>query len=283
MSGTTGHLPTPRYGQVDRSYLTTLATTPPDEDGPVWMVNLMKYRDVAEYRDGDEEGAAPISGREADDLYTPIEALTAVGAEIVFAGDVDQQLLGEAPTWDRIGVVRYPTRRAFVDMQSRPDFIAKHVHKDAGMEQTIVMGCRPIDVPSPPAGVGPIDWTDVAYPPTDDDGPAMVLHVIRFEDAADAAVTPEHMQQYQSAASRVAFAHGVRVAGWFAVEGTIVGDGRVWHQVRFNLFPSKRAFMAVVTDPARLAAQREHREAAIADTYTMIVRPTIDELAGSTR
>jgi hypothetical protein len=51
--------------------------------------------------------------------------------------------------------------------------------------------------------------------------------------------------------------------------------------VRFNAFPSKRAFMAVVMDPARLAAQHEHRETAIADTYTMILRASVDDLAAS--
>jgi hypothetical protein len=40
----------------------------------------------------------------------------------VFFGDVDQQLLGDAPVWDRIGVVKYPTRRSFIEMQSRPEF-----------------------------------------------------------------------------------------------------------------------------------------------------------------
>ena len=67
--------------------------------------------------------------------------------------------------------------------------------------------------------------------------------------------------------------HGVRVAGWFGVEGTVIGDGRQWDQARFNAFPSKAAFMAVVLDPARLEAQRSHREVAIADTYTMICDP----------
>jgi hypothetical protein len=75
--------------------------------------------------------------------------------------------------------------------------------------------------------------------------------------------------------------HGARVAAWFAAEGTIVGDGRTWDQVRFNAFPSKAAFMAVVFDPERLAAQRANREPAIADTYTMIVRASIDRLAAS--
>jgi hypothetical protein len=89
------------------------------------------------------------------------------------------------------------------------------------------------------------------------------------------------MAAYQRAAGEVAMPHGVRISGWFAAEGTILGDGRTWDQVRFNLFPSKAAFMAVVMDPARLEAQRTSREPAIADTYTMIVRPTIDRIAES--
>ena len=139
---------TVRYGKVDRQYGMRLATTPVEEDGPVWMVNLMKYREVADYGGA---GGPAVSGREADDTYTPRESLTAIGAEIVFAADVDTQLLGDSPKWDRVGIVKYPTRRSFIEMQSRPDFVARHKHKDAGMEQTIVMGCRPMAVPDLPA------------------------------------------------------------------------------------------------------------------------------------
>jgi hypothetical protein len=269
---------TPRYGTVDRDYGMKLATTPPDEDGPVWMVNLMKYREVADYADGRE---SEISGRDADDLYTPRESLAAIGAEIVFGGEVDQQLLGDAPIWDRVGVVKYPTRRSFIEMQSRPDFQRQHVHKDAGMAETIVIGCQPFDVPVWPADIAQPDWADVPHPPTDDDGPVMVIHVLKYHDAADAAVTPEQMEAYTRTAAVTAGAHGGRVAGWFAAEGTILGDGRSWDQVRFNAFPSKAAFMAVVFDPARLEAQKNNREPAIADTYTMIVRPSIDHIADS--
>ena len=98
-------------------------------------------------------------------------------------------------------------------------------------------------------------------------------------DADAAHATPTHMEQYQSEAAKVALGHGVRINGWFAVEGTIIGDGRAWHQVRFNEFPSKAAFMAVVTDPSRLEAQKDHREVAIADTYTMIVRAGLNTLS----
>ena len=85
-----------------------MATKPPEDDGPVWMVNLMKYREVADYADGRE---STISGRQADDIYPPIESLRTVGAEIVFFGDVDQQLLGDDTVWDRIAVVIHPSRR----------------------------------------------------------------------------------------------------------------------------------------------------------------------------
>ena len=270
----------PRYGTIDRGYAIQLATTAPENDGPVWMVNLMNYRAVAQYDDGRK---SVISGREADDLYAPVDILADIGAKPVFFGDVDQQLLGDTPVWDRVAVVKYPTRKSFIDMQSRPDFAEAHKHKDAGMAETIVMGCQPMPYPQPPVGSVVVDWDDVPFPPTAQDGPVTVVHVLRFEDPQAANVSPDEMQAYTSVAAVVGLKHGVRVAGWFAVEGTIVGDGRVWHQVRFNQFPSKRAFMAVVADPARLEAQKDHREKAIADTYTVIVRPSVDLIAESTR
>ena len=227
----------PRYGQVNRDYGMKLATTAPDEDGPVWMVNLMKYKEVTEYADGRKSA---VSGREADDIYAPVDVLSDIGAQIVFVADVDQQLLGDSPIWDRVAVVKYPTRRSFIEMQTRPDFKDKHAHKDAGMDFTIVSGCVPIASPTRPVGVAEVDWADVAHPPTEDDGPVVVLHVLRLDAESASHVTPDEIAAYQSAAAAVAVPHGVRINGWFAVEGTIVGDGRTWDQVRFNEFPSKQ-------------------------------------------
>ena len=260
-----------RYGQVDTEYAIRLATTPADEDGPVYMVNLMKYREKADYTDGTELN---ISGREADDLYAPIGPLAAIGASMVFLAEVDTQLLGDAPMWDRIAVVRYPTGRSFIDMQSRTDFKEKHVHKEAGMAETIVMGCTPIDVPKPTEQPS---WADVPHPATEDDGPVVVMHVIKY---VDGGLTD--MVAYQHAAGAVAVPHGARINGWYDVQGTIMGDGRQWDQVRFNAFPSKAAFMAVAADPDRLAAQKDHREPAIADTYALILRPSVNRLEKST-
>lgn len=268
---TAQHELTMRYGTMDAAYRDRLASTPPEDDGPIWMINLMKYRERADYADGRE---TTLSGIEADNLYTPHESLAAIGAEIVFGAIVDTQFLG-TPKWDRVGVVKYPSRRAFIEMQSRPDFIAKHVHKDAGMEQSIIIGAQPMAAPPVPDDAP--GWDAVPHPPTKDDPYVVVLHVIRFNEGG----AENDMVSYQNHAGQVALPAGVRIFGWFAAEGTLVGDGRTWDQARFNAFPSRAAFMAVATDPDRLKAQKEHREVAIADTFTMILRPVIDRLRES--
>ena len=261
------------YGIIDPGYAARLATTPPDQDGPVWMVNLMSYRERARYADGRETS---LTGREADDLYAPLGPLAAVGAEVVLFADVEAQFLQAEPRWDRVAVVKYPARKAFIDMQSLPEFAALHEHKEAGMERTIIAGCLPMAAPVAPAGLEVPAWADVPHPPAPQDGPVEVLHLLRFREGSYG-----QMQAYTAHATGVAVRHGVRIGGWFGVEGTVVGDGRGWDQARFNAFPSKAAFMAVVLDPDRLAAQARHREVAIADTYTLVLRPAVDRLAAS--
>ena len=268
---------TMRYGSVDPEYAERLASTPPDQDGPVWMVNLMRYRERAEYADG---RSTDLTGQQADDLYAPFDSLAAVGAEIVFFGEVETQLLGDGPAWDRIAVVKYPTGRAFVDMQMRPEFVEHHVHKDAGMAATIITATRPFAHPEGPADAPELD--QVPFPSTPEDPRIVVVHVVAFDrEQASVDESIESMTAYTQHAIDVAVPHGVRVEGWFRCDGTVVGDGRHWDQVRFNSFPSREAFMTVVMDPDRLAAQHEFREPAMSDTYTMIVRPLIDGLAAS--
>lgn len=272
----------PGYGQIDHDYAARLAGTPPVDDGPVWMVNLMHYKDRASYADG---RPSTLSGRQADDRYTPLGPLAAVGAEIVFAADVEDQFMGEAPRWDRVAVVRYPTRASFIGMQQRDDFRKAHEHKEAGMAETIVIAGQPLDFPEIEQ---PPDWADVPHPPTDEDGAYTVVHVIRFHDDAGAATTPGQpattpgqMESCREAAKPRAAPNGVRIDGWFSVEGTIIGDGRAWHQVRFNTFPSRRALMATTLDPDRQRAHSEHRDAAIADTYALGVRASLNTLSDS--
>ena len=127
-----------RFGKIDFDYAADLAGRDPAADGPIYMVNFMKYKKVAEYRDG---GGEAISGIEADDKYAPVDVLRKIGAHVAFHGRVVAQ--GCVEEWDRMGIVRYATRRSFIEMQDRPDFKEKRVHKDAGMDYTVIVGALP--------------------------------------------------------------------------------------------------------------------------------------------
>lgn len=252
-----------RYGTPNLAYLQAMWRTPPEADGPVYMVNLMKYRAVAAYAGAGEPAR---SGREADDLYAPTEILRDVGARVVFDGDVERQLLGQ-PAWDRVAVVRYPTRRSFIEMQRRGDFQEKHVHKDAGMEQTIVLGCLP-------AGQEAAAETPAAAAAGET---VVVVHVLRFAPGGEAA-----QAEYGANVRDIAFAAGARPLASFAVEGTVIGDGREWDAVRFNGFPSLAAFEELVGDPRHRDAQ-PGRAAALADTCAVLVRPRLDRIGPAAR
>ena len=185
--------PKPAYGTPNWEMIGRWLHLEPDDDGPFWALNLMKYHPVAHYADG----TSAVSGREADDAYAPLGPLAAIGAAVAFHGDVLDQRLGE-PAWDRVGIVRYPSRAAFFAMQQRDDFKAQHVHKEAGMEFTIVMACLPTSYDADATSDG-----------------SLVLIVER--DASDPATS---------------VAGATEVAS-FAVEGVIVGDERSFDRARF--------------------------------------------------
>jgi hypothetical protein len=224
------------YGKINKEYGFALATCPPEKDGPIYMVNLMKYHEVAQY-DGADTEAAPISGREADDKYNPASVLNKIGADMVFIGDVTGNYMG-SEDWDRIAVVRYATRKSFIEMQSRKDFGEKHVHKNAGMQRTVIVCCRPEDTA--------IDTRERPAPSLELRTVAMIVRQTPQRDAAFAAL-PEAVN--------------------FAAEGTIVSDGRMWDTVQFIPVQSADEVPAIA---ARIADVEPNT------TYVMAVRVTLD-------
>lgn len=257
------------YGSIDRAYEQVMRTMPEEQDGPIYMVNLMSYRDKAEYPDGRE---TDLTGKQADDLYSPFGPFKVVGAEVAFFGDVIVQAFNDEPRWDRVGVIRYPSRKAFLDMLELPEYQELYVHKEAGMAHTEIIACTPMPVPPLPEGYLPVE--DCSYPSTATDGPVVVIHALSYKDPARL----DDMTTYQNEAGRIGAEYGVRVAGWFGAEGTIVGSGTRWDQVRFNAFPSLAAIMNLAENPERLAVQESHRKAAIDTTYTLVVRPLINRI-----
>lgn len=112
-------------------------------DGPVVMINLLKFRETAAYDDGEA-----ISGAEAYARYQHAFTVT-VGAisqaEVLFEGPVDQVFIGKAGTaetdWDKALIVRYPTRGHFLAMMADPEYKQALRHRYAGLARTVLLQC----------------------------------------------------------------------------------------------------------------------------------------------
>ena len=103
------------------------------DDDPILIVNLLKFKDKAEYEDG---RATNLTGREAYEIYVTEtrEHLANVGAELILGGEVNGLLLGEVEElWDAFGVARYPSRKAMIAMARNPAYIESEKHRAAGL------------------------------------------------------------------------------------------------------------------------------------------------------
>jgi uncharacterized protein (DUF1330 family) len=110
------------------------------DDGPVVMVNLLKFRRHAR---GTTEPGAEAYARYAEVVTGLIEDL---GGRTVWRGKADQVLIGDSnQDWDMAVLVEYPTRRAFLEMVNLPEYQKINQDRDAGLERTSLIACTPID------------------------------------------------------------------------------------------------------------------------------------------
>jgi hypothetical protein len=110
-------------------------------DGPVVMLNLLKFRARANYPAGSPH--APCSGAEAYRRYQTafVETVGDVSrAEVVWEGRVDRCFIGDASqNWDKCLLVRYPSRQHFLSMMANATYREALVHRYAGLERTILL------------------------------------------------------------------------------------------------------------------------------------------------
>lgn len=106
-------------------------------DQPVTMLNLLRFRDIADYSGADDLAPGePISGAEAYRIYTreATRHLENAGAEVVFHGECGPTVIGpEDESWDSILLVRYPSPMAFIEMVKAPDYQALSRHRTAAV------------------------------------------------------------------------------------------------------------------------------------------------------
>jgi uncharacterized protein (DUF1330 family) len=104
-------------------------------DTPLVMLNLLRFREVADYPDGAEK----VTGQEAYARYGELVQpfLAGVGGQLEWQGVAHESLIGpEDERWDACLLVRYPSKAAFVEMVMNPDYQAITHHRTAALSDS---------------------------------------------------------------------------------------------------------------------------------------------------
>lgn len=110
-----------------------LADTPKDQ--PVVMLNLLRFRDRANYQDESTER----SGREAYKVYMEEAAacVREVGAEVIWSGhSVGSLIAPPEESWDQVVLVRYPSIDAFMAMIESEEYRGVVKHRTAAVKDS---------------------------------------------------------------------------------------------------------------------------------------------------
>ena len=105
-----------------------------DIDSPISMLNLLKFKDQAEYEDG---RTTDLTGREAYQIYALAVAklVENTGGKVLFGAEVSRLMLGEVEElWDTVAIAQYPSRRKMLEMMMSPEYAEISVHRTAGLK-----------------------------------------------------------------------------------------------------------------------------------------------------
>ena len=108
---------------------------------PIYMLNLLKFKEKAVYEDGRETN---LTGREAYALYGEgfRKIMEPRGARVVYSGEVRGWLIGEGEgAWDSVAIISYPSTQVMLDMMRDPDYQAAQQHRAAGLEGQLLIEC----------------------------------------------------------------------------------------------------------------------------------------------
>jgi uncharacterized protein (DUF1330 family) len=102
-------------------------------DTPVVMLNLLRFREQAEYADARDPAC---SGQKAYARYAKLiePLLAAAGGKLLWAGNAQGSLIAPAgEEWDEVLLVQYPAKEAFLGMIMSPAYKAIVHHRTAAL------------------------------------------------------------------------------------------------------------------------------------------------------
>ena len=108
--------------------------------GPVVMLNLLRFRELADYTAYPALApAAPITGRDAYKLYADhtLPFLLEAGGEVLFQGNGGPYLIGPVDSrWDLVLLVRHASAQAFLSFASNKGYLAGIGHRAAALDDS---------------------------------------------------------------------------------------------------------------------------------------------------
>ena len=110
---------------------------------PIAMLNLLKFKDKAEYEDG---RSCDLSGMQAYQLYAKAfrEIMEPQGVKILYAGRPRGVLIGGGEDlWDEVAVIQYPSAQVMLDMLRDENYQQAQQHRAAGLEGQLLIECGP--------------------------------------------------------------------------------------------------------------------------------------------
>jgi len=109
-------------------------------EGPVVMLNLLRFRAIADYTGFPHlVPANPISGQEAYDVYIrhTLPFLKASGGEILFMGKGGKYLIGPSEAhWDAVLLIRQRDVSSFLAFQQNEEYMKGIGHRIAALEDS---------------------------------------------------------------------------------------------------------------------------------------------------
>ncbi|MDG1522291.1 MAG: DUF1330 domain-containing protein [Hellea sp.] len=108
---------------------------------PVYMLNLLKFKDKATYKNGEN-----VSGREAYARYASAFSKLVKDKKIegggTWGGNMNSWLIGQGEgEWDAIGIFKYPSAEIMIETVSSDEYRKIHKHRRAGLEGQLLISC----------------------------------------------------------------------------------------------------------------------------------------------
>jgi uncharacterized protein (DUF1330 family) len=118
-------------------------------DGEVVMINLLHFAradDAAPNDAAPKDAAATGAHAYRDYSDQVVKMVEARGGRVIWTGRPEHVLIGDpaADAWDLVAIVSYPSRAAFVDMVTSPNYEEAHADRERGLDRTVLLACEPV-------------------------------------------------------------------------------------------------------------------------------------------